>query len=289
MMTKVWPIVFLALLSGSNATTSGAAMISAAPQLRDPEIFQSQVLHDLLLDLSFDPDVRIAVDRAGLRGLTLSRPVSAHPGQQSNTPFYSGSDSNSLSALVAREGLGAGIDPGYMVRLANRESHFDPFAQSPTSSAAGLFQFTDNTWLCSLREFGPGLGIDGSDRINRTRRGVCETATPEERQRLLSFRSDPLLSTRVAAAFSLENYRTLVGELRRRPTATELYVLHFFGQETGLRFLQARLSTPWIAADQLAGEAAASNEGIFFAVGRRPRSVSEVFEQLNLASSVAAR
>lgn len=289
MIAKALPVLALFALTGSISVTTGAAMVSAAPQLRDPEILTTAVLSDLLLDLSIDPDVRIAVNRAGLRGITQRRPVSASRRQESDAPVYPDSNTNRLSTVVAREGLGAGMDPAYMVRLANRESHFDPFARSPTSSAAGLYQFTENTWLCSLREFGPGLGIDESDRITRTRRGVCETATPEERQRLLSLRSDPLLSTRVAAAFSLENYRTLVGELRRRPTATELYVLHFFGQKTGLRFLQARLSTPWIAADQLAGEAAASNEGIFFAAGSRPRSVSEVFEKLNLASSVAAR
>jgi hypothetical protein len=199
------------------------------------------------------------------------------------------SQPNGLAALVAREGFIAGLDPRYLVRLANRESHFDPFAESPTSTAAGLFQFTDNTWLCSLREFGPGLGVVGSDQISRTRRGVCETLAPGERSRLLSLRSDPLVSSRIAAAFSLRNYRLLSTELGRRPTATELYILHFFGESTGLRFLEAYASAPSTSAYSLARDAAESNAGIFFAPGSRPRTVDEVFDQLRLASAEGFR
>lgn len=282
MMTNVWPIIFLALLSGSNATTSGAAMVSAAPHLRDPEIFQGEVLGDLLLDLSIDPDVRIAVNRAGLRGLTQSRAASIGPRQESYGPFYSGSDPHSLSALVAREGLGAGMDPAYMVRLANRESHFDPGAQSPSSSAAGLFQFTDNTWLCSLREFGPGLGISGSDLIATTPRGVCDVFPAAERSRLLALRTDPILSTRIAAAFSLRNYGVLVSQFGRRPTGTELYVLHFLGEDAGLRFLAAYSETPTELASTFSLDGARANANIFYARGRRAKTVREVFDNLRI-------
>lgn len=39
-----------------------------------------------------------------------------------------------------------GIDPDMAVSLAQCESSLDPYAQNPTSSAKGLYQFTDTTW-----------------------------------------------------------------------------------------------------------------------------------------------
>jgi hypothetical protein len=40
-----------------------------------------------------------------------------------------------------------GVDPVYMMTLADVESSLLPAAKAPTSSAAGLFQFIDRTWL----------------------------------------------------------------------------------------------------------------------------------------------
>ncbi len=191
--------------------------------------------------------------------------------------------STGVVALVAREGVQSGMDPRYLVRLAKRESDFDPFAASPSSTAFGLFQFTENTWLCSLKDFGPGIGVQGSTAIRRDRRGVCETSVPEERSRLLALRSDAILSTRIAAAFSRSNYRFLSLELGRRPSVTELYVLHFFGQDAGLRFLKAYSLRPSVSAFSLAPAAAAANVSIFFTEAGHPRSVSEVFDVLRLA------
>ncbi len=274
MTLKAWPFAFLALLS--IATTSGATVTQHAVSLRDPEIFQNDALVDLLSELSFDPDVRIAVANAGLRVLADRRTF------QVETTSILSSRPTDLAALVAREGFNAGLDPSYLVRLANRESHFDPLAESPTSTAAGLFQFTDNTWLCSLREFGPGLGVVGSDQIWRTRRGVCETSPHSERSRLLALRSDPVVSTRIAAAFSLRNYRVLMAQFGHRPTGTELYVLHFLGENVGVRFLQTYRDYPNTSALSLSKAGAFANPEIFFNGSAGSRSVKEVFGALRL-------
>ncbi|ESQ87953.1 hypothetical protein ABAC460_17325 [Asticcacaulis sp. AC460] len=276
MKLKGWPILALTLLSGSHAGAGAASSAEPWVHLRDPEIFQAEVLPGLLGELSLDPDVRIAVANAGLRILAdvrISRDLSVSTFTR---------QPNGLAALVAREGFIAGLDPRYLVRLANRESHFDPFAESPTSTAAGLFQFTDNTWLCSMREFGPGLGVVGSDQISQNRRGVCETLAPGERSRLLSLRSDPLVSSRIAAAFSLRNYRVLVSALGRAPTVSELYTLHFFGEIDGLRFLRAMAESPDAMAYPFSPAGAKANSRLFFGKHGQPKKVFEVFESLNL-------
>ena len=273
---RVWPIIALSLLSCSPVGLSTATAAEPIFHVRDPAFLTGEALPSLLAELSVDPDVRISVATATLKALTPS----FHSGVEPSVPTKVGS--NELIALVAREGIGAGMDPSYLVRLADRESHFDPFAESSTSTAAGLFQFTDNTWLCSLREFGPGLGLVGSDQIWRDRRGVCKASAPDERARLLALRSDARLSTRVAAAFSLRNYRVLSAELGRRPTRTELYLLHFFGEETGLRFLQTYHANPNASALSLAKAGALANREIFFDGSAGSRSVKEVFIALRL-------
>src|ERR1041384_1771673 len=51
---------------------------------------------------------------------------------------------------------GAGFE--YLLNTAVRESNLDPNAKSPNSSATGLFQFLDQTWLATLKASGPSLG-----------------------------------------------------------------------------------------------------------------------------------
>ncbi|MGL4729664.1 MAG: transglycosylase SLT domain-containing protein, partial [Bosea sp. (in: a-proteobacteria)] len=50
--------------------------------------------------------------------------------------------------MAIRDGAAkTGTDFGYLVRTAQRESALDPNAKARTSSATGLFQFIDQTWL----------------------------------------------------------------------------------------------------------------------------------------------
>lgn len=276
MFGRSFAILAVAFLTGATSVTSIASTGSSS-RLRDPEVLHAGYLPDLLDQLSFDPDVRIAVARASLEALSEQGSLRSFTAQSSLR------SANETVELVAREGLEAGMDPRYLVRLAQRESNFDPFAVAGTSTAFGLFQFTENTWLCSLKEFGPGLGVSGAEAIWRNGRGVCETSRRGERSRLLALRSDASLSTKVAAAFSRKNYRVLFSEFGRRPTATELYVLHFFGEDAGLRFLENYALRPSLPAFPLTPAAAASNSSIFFTSGGRPRTVGEVFDRLRLA------
>src|SRR6058998_3895754 len=46
----------------------------------------------------------------------------------------------------------------YLLATAQIESGLNPTRKAPTSSATGLFQFIDQTWLATMKEAGPGLG-----------------------------------------------------------------------------------------------------------------------------------
>ena len=46
----------------------------------------------------------------------------------------------------------------YLLTTAKMESNFNPNAAASTSSARGLFQFIDQTWLGTVKEAGSQLG-----------------------------------------------------------------------------------------------------------------------------------
>ena len=51
---------------------------------------------------------------------------------------------------------GAGFE--YLLNTAIRESNLNPNAKAKTSSATGLFQFIDQTWLGTMKQSGASLG-----------------------------------------------------------------------------------------------------------------------------------
>jgi soluble lytic murein transglycosylase-like protein len=56
----------------------------------------------------------------------------------------------------ASRATGASFD--YLLTTARVESNFNPTASAKTSSAKGLFQFIDSTWLSTMKQSGGALG-----------------------------------------------------------------------------------------------------------------------------------
>lgn len=63
-----------------------------------------------------------------------------------------------LAAVLNSAGEKNGVDFDYLLQTAMRESSLNPSAKARTSSAVGLFQFLDNTWLDVMKSDGPRLG-----------------------------------------------------------------------------------------------------------------------------------
>ena len=53
----------------------------------------------------------------------------------------------------------SGVDFAYLMAKASAESGLDASAQAKTSTATGLFQFTEGTWLSMVREHGAKYGL----------------------------------------------------------------------------------------------------------------------------------
>src|SRR6201985_3521150 len=60
----------------------------------------------------------------------------------------------------------------YLLSTAKMESNFNPKAGASTSSAHGLYQFIDQTWLGTVKEAGSLLGYGKyADAISKSRSG----------------------------------------------------------------------------------------------------------------------
>ena len=92
------------------------------------------------------------------------------------------------------ERSGAGFD--YLLKTAQRESALDPDAKAKTSSATGLFQFIEQTWLSMVKQEGPKQGLsDYANAISADESGrlsVPDAATREKILQLQMIRRLPL-------------------------------------------------------------------------------------------------
>ena len=171
-----------------------------------------------------------------------------------------------------------GADFDYMLAKAAQESGFRADAEAATSSATGLYQFIDRTWLQMVRDHGARHGLGGLARqIGEAPDGGPAVADPALRQRILDLRRDPRLNAVMAGELANDNrahlQRTIGGEIG----PTELYLAHFLGAEGAEVFLKARRETPHRPAAELFPAAARANRAVFFdpATGA-PRSLQAV-------------
>ena len=181
-------------------------------------------------------------------------------------------NSNDVRSAIARASQSTGVDFDYLLAQAKLESGLDPDARARTSSATGLYQFIDSTWLRTMDRHGDKYGYGwAADQIGPGG-GVANRGT---RDQLLSLRYNADVSALMAAELARDNANGLRGTLGREPEPAELYLAHFLGLGGAQKFLGAYQSNGGQSAVALMPKAAAANRPIFYDNGR-PRSVSEV-------------
>ena len=181
---------------------------------------------------------------------------------------------------IADAARSAGADFDFLVRTAARESNFDADAKARTSSAAGLFQFIEQTWLAMMKRHGGEHGF-ASEAAEITQRadGRFEVADPAARAAILDLRFDPAAASKMAAELAGENAGVLREALGREPSSGELYAAHFLGARSAAELIETVRRDPGARADALFPAAAAANRPIFYE-GGRARSASEVLSVL---------
>jgi Transglycosylase SLT domain len=169
----------------------------------------------------------------------------------------------------------------YLLATAQVESGLDPNAAVSSSSAKGLFQFIDQTWLTTLKEAGPALGYGRyADAIVKSPSGRYEVPDPEMRRKIFSLRDDPTANAAMAGAFTQQNAALLTDRIGRPPTEGELYVAHFLGASGAARLINRAASSPNETAAAVFPSAARANKSIFYDHQGQPRSVAGVYRLL---------
>lgn len=182
-----------------------------------------------------------------------------------------------IALAIGLASSATGADYNYLVQTAYRESRFEAHAEARTSSAQGLFQFIEETWLRTVKNDGPKFGLGQyAERIFKTRTGRHYVPDLGERKKILALRKDPKIASLMAGAFARYNADRLAGEIGRKPTSGELYLAHFLGATNAIRMIQLTRSTPERAAALEFPKAAKANRSIFYAK-KRPRSLREVY------------
>ncbi|MGJ5133425.1 MULTISPECIES: lytic transglycosylase domain-containing protein [unclassified Bradyrhizobium] len=214
--------------------------------------------------------------------------MSVDASNSSSTGFLDGVRAKVAGAIKqAADSVGTSFE--YLLSTAKMESDFNPTAGASTSSARGLYQFIDQTWLGTVKEAGADLGYGQyADAITRTPSGDYTVSDPAMRQAIMKLRDDPQASSAMAAALTQSNSFQLTGKIGRRPTDAELYMAHFMGVGGAAKLITSTQETPNASAARMFPSAAAANRPIFYDRDGQARSVSQVYAVLNTRYAGAA-
>lgn len=185
-----------------------------------------------------------------------------------------------VEAAIDRASKATGVDFGFLMKTAGRESSYNPRAQASSSSAAGLFQFVEQTWLSTLKQHGTKHGYARyADLITKGSDGRYRVDGAEARRAVMDLRLDPHAASLMAGELTSDHASYLKGRVGRSPTAGELYAAHFLGPQGSARLIEAMQTRPDVAAASLFPDAARSNKAIFYRDGRAA-TVGEVYANL---------
>lgn len=177
------------------------------------------------------------------------------------------------------EKTGAAFD--YLLSTAQRESSLNPGAKAGSSSATGLFQFIEQTWLGVMKQDGPSLGLGSyADAITARGSGGYTVSDPAARQAILDLRRDPEVASAMAGALTRRNADALSAALGREPNKADLYAAHLLGVRGALTLIRNAETAPGRSAAADLPEAASGNRGLFYDRAGRARSASELYAVL---------
>jgi hypothetical protein len=194
-------------------------------------------------------------------------------------------------ASIQQASASTGMDFSYLMAQASRESSFDPSAKAATSSASGLYQFVEQTWLGEFQQHGAEYGYGQLARqITKHSDGHYAVASPTARKEILDLRKDPSLNAAMAAELAADNKTKMEKALGRSVSSTDLYLAHFLGLSGALRFIRTMESSPNTTGAAMFSRAAAANNSVFYTKDGRALTVSEIYGKIeaNMTTSQQA-
>jgi hypothetical protein len=167
-----------------------------------------------------------------------------------------GQDSNGIKEGIKEASKTFGMDSSIPLVIAQLESGMGQSVQSSTSSAKGIFQFTDATWKDALKMYikdnGPDAGITGMENPLDNRSSI------------------------------LVGLNFLKRRLEKGADVQELYLRHFFG-DTGYKNFKAGESAGKLPSQSVSSQAVKANVNLFYKDGpkmQEPMNYAEFSENL---------
>jgi hypothetical protein len=154
-------------------------------------------------------------------------------------------------------GSGSGSsDTSYLKKVAQVESAGKANAKADTSSAAGLFQFTEGTWKQMTKQMGLNYSLE--DRF------------------------DPKKAEEVASYFTKQQRRQLEKGTGKDASDADMYMAHFLGAGGATKFLNAMQKDPNAPASEGADDKALqANRSIFYNKEGQIRTLQEVYNLMS--------
>lgn len=183
-------------------------------------------------------------------------------------------ENNALAALTQRAPQGivnaiqkasakTGVSFTYLMEKAAAESNFNSTAKAKTSSATGLFQFIESTWMDMMDKHGAKYGIN----------------TNQSRQNLLNLRKNAEVASIMAAEFASDNKSHLEQTVGGNIGNTELYFAHFMGAGGASAFLSQHKKNPLAIAADLFPKEARANKNVFYdRKTGEPKTLQQVYD-----------
>lgn len=186
-----------------------------------------------------------------------------------------------IHSAIASAAAKTGVDFDYLLATAKRESGLEIQAKSKTSTASGLFQFIEQTWLSVVKEHGAEHGLGGlAAKIERADNGRLNVADPRAKAEILALRHDPKTASIMAGELTRDAANALQAKLGRAVSKGELYMAHFLGASGAARFISAAEANPDARAAESFGREAAANRSVFFERSGKMRSMRDVYDRL---------
>lgn len=188
-----------------------------------------------------------------------------------------------MSALQSASAK-TGVDFSYLVQKAGMESNFDPSAKAKTSSAEGLFQFIDNTWLSMVKKHGAKHGMaKEAELIQQNKNGKFFIPDQKTEDAVLDMRNNPDKASAMAAELAKSNENYLKHHVpgyngqSADDKKTNMYLAHFMGAGGAAKFMNAMNANPDQAAASTFKSAARANKNVFFEKNGQEKSLEDVY------------
>ncbi|WP_230483399.1 lytic transglycosylase domain-containing protein [Sphingomonas sp. Leaf21] len=193
-----------------------------------------------------------------------------------------------VQSAIALASSRTGVDFGYLLGQAKLESGLNANARAGTSSASGLYQFVEQSWLAVLKKHGAEHGMGwAADSIGQS--GGRYYVAGNARAAVMGLRNDPTAASLMAAEHASDNKAALESTLGREANGTDLYMAHFLGLGGATKFLGTMASNPQASGAAMFPAAARANRSVFYAANGQPRSLSDIYDRFagKLAGSSA--